>query len=143
MDKSQALKDLQDQLIGQFPKLAGQIDLVSGSYDEMASKIQGVIDKKNELAKSDINVAYNKMKAAEEKEKDVEYGDGVNKVGMFGYKSIDYEVKQDKRVKDIFQGVAKELENVDFTDRDLSPEYEVIIGGDGEIKGLRGVGQGV
>ena len=134
VNKSQALKDLQDKLISQFPDLSGQIDLVSGSYNEMANEIQGVIDKTNDLSKSDATAAYNKMKAAEEKEKEIEYAEGINKEGAFGYKAIDYSVKQDKRVKEIFKSVAAELGNVDFTQYELSPNYDFVISGDTEEK---------
>lgn len=51
VDRSQALKDLQDQLIAQFPELAGKIDLVNGSYAAMCGELQNVIDKTEEAYK--------------------------------------------------------------------------------------------
>lgn len=66
IDSSQELKDLQDQLITQFPELAGQIDLVNGKYDEMSGKLQGVIDKTSKAYKVQAEGSMNAKKKAEE-----------------------------------------------------------------------------
>lgn len=68
VDRSQALKDLQDQLIRQFPELADQIDLVNGSYDDMCDKIQGVIDKTSKAYKVQAEANLNAKKKIERSE---------------------------------------------------------------------------
>ena len=107
-EKSQDLKDLQDLLISQFPELKGQIDLVTGAYNEQAGAIQNVIDKQNEAARNDAIAAYNEMNAAEEKEKNLTI---TGKSHEYGSK---YKALEDNRVKKIIEEVAKEYENVNF-----------------------------
>ena len=67
VDKSRALKELQDQLIHQFPELAGKIDLVNGSYDNMCGRLQNVIDKTSEAYRISAEGSWN---AAKKKERD-------------------------------------------------------------------------
>lgn len=67
IDRSQALKDLQDQLIQQFPELAGKIDLVNGSYAAMCGELQNVIDKTTEAYKIS---AKGNMLSLEKRERD-------------------------------------------------------------------------
>lgn len=64
-EKEQDLKALQDELIAQYPDLKGQIDLVTGAYKDQAAAIQGVIDKQNENAKTDADIAYKDMEIHE------------------------------------------------------------------------------
>lgn len=65
VDKTKSLKDIQDQLIQQFPDLAGKIDLVNGKYDEMSGRLQDVIDKTSETYRIQLNADLNKRKLAE------------------------------------------------------------------------------
>lgn len=48
VDRTQALKDVQEQLRAQFPGLAEQIDLVKDSYADVVDVLQSVIDKTSE-----------------------------------------------------------------------------------------------
>lgn len=67
VDRSQDLKDLQDQLIKQFPELAGKIDLVNGSYAAMCDELQNVIDKTTEAYKIS---AEGSVRSLEKRERD-------------------------------------------------------------------------
>lgn len=67
VDRTKALKDMQDRLIEQFPELADQIDLVNGEYDEMCGKLQDVIDKTSEAYKIQMEGSLNAAKNAEDK----------------------------------------------------------------------------
>lgn len=65
VDRTKALKDMQDRLIEQFPELADQIDLVNGEYDEMCGKLQDVIDKNSEAYKISAEGSLNSKKKKE------------------------------------------------------------------------------
>lgn len=65
VDRTKALKDMQDRLIEQFPELADQIDLVNGEYGEMCGKLQDVIDKNSEAYKISAEGSLNSKKKKE------------------------------------------------------------------------------
>lgn len=48
IDKTEALKKIQDQLLDQFPELAGKINLVKDSYNDVVDALDNVIDKTSE-----------------------------------------------------------------------------------------------
>lgn len=68
VDRTKALKDMQDRLIEQFPELADQIDLVNGEYGEMCGKLQDVIDKTSKAYKVQAEANLNAKKKIERSE---------------------------------------------------------------------------
>lgn len=68
VDRTKALKDMQERLIEQFPELADQIDLVNGEYGEMCGKLQDVIDKTSKAYKVQAEANLNAKKKIERSE---------------------------------------------------------------------------
>lgn len=65
VDRTTALTEIQERLKDQFPKLAEQIDLVNGKYDEMSGKLQDAIDKTSEAYKISAEGSLNSKKKNE------------------------------------------------------------------------------
>ncbi len=63
-EKGLELKDLQEQLISQYPDLAKQINFATGAYEEQAEAIQKVIDKQNKYAEDEARLAFSKAQTA-------------------------------------------------------------------------------
>jgi len=63
-EKGLELKDLQEQLISQYPDLAGRINLATGAYEEQAEAIQRVIDKQSKYAEDEARLAFSKAQTA-------------------------------------------------------------------------------
>lgn len=63
-EKGLKLKDLQEQLISQYPDLAGRINLATGAYEEQARAIQRVIDKQSKYAEDEARLAFSKAQTA-------------------------------------------------------------------------------
>lgn len=63
-EKGLELKDLQEQLISQYPDLAEQINFATGAYEEQAEAIQKVIDKQNKYAEDEARLAFSKAQTA-------------------------------------------------------------------------------
>lgn len=63
-EKGLELKDLQEQLISQYPDLAGRINLATGAYEEQAGAIQRVIDKQSKYAEDEARLAFSKAQTA-------------------------------------------------------------------------------
>ncbi len=103
-EKGLELKDLQEQLISQYPDLAEQINFATGAYEEQAEAIQRVIDASNEAAKSDATIAYNKMQEAEKLEEDK----------RDRRLSENHSALRDERIEAIIKEVASENENVTY-----------------------------
>lgn len=63
--KTEILKSLQDELISQYPDLAGQVDLVTGSYEEQAAALDRLIASNDSLSKAQAEAALSDALAAE------------------------------------------------------------------------------
>ncbi len=67
VDKTEALKNIQDQLISQCPELAGKIDLVKDSYNDVVSALDNVIDKTSEAYRITAETAATALEKQERK----------------------------------------------------------------------------
>ena len=64
-DKTADLKTLQNELISQFPELKGQIDLVTGAYNDMADALADVSQRAKDAALYDAKTALEQARKAE------------------------------------------------------------------------------
>lgn len=64
-EKTEQLKNIQDQLISQYPELANQIDLVNGKYYDTVTALQAVIDKTSEAYKIQAEASMNALEKQE------------------------------------------------------------------------------
>lgn len=69
-EKTAELRDLQNELIEQFPDLAGKIGLVSDAYDDVAESIQKAIDEQDKYAGQYADQA---LAIAKDEQKQYEY----------------------------------------------------------------------
>lgn len=142
-EKTDELQQLQDTLISQFPELKNQIDLVTGSYNDMADAIRRNNDELIENAKSEANVEYNKQQKLKEAEEKIVYSDySHNKNLQIPFVKRDTytdrsQVLQDKRVEEIFNTLSKEYENLSLNyvkTPGYYTDYSISISGDSSEK---------
>lgn len=101
-EKGLKLKDLQKQLISQYPDLAGRINLATGAYEEQAKAIQRVIDEQNEYALDQAEISLNKAYELEDIERGRTFEAGAVEFNSFNNddvrKTIEEIAKKNKNI---------------------------------------------
>lgn len=101
-EKGLELKDLQEQLISQYPDLAGRINLATGAYEEQAEAIRKVIDEQNEYALDQAEISLNKANELEDIERGRTFEAGAVEFNSFNNddvrKTIEEIAKKNKNI---------------------------------------------
>ena len=101
-EKGLKLKDLQEQLISQYPDLAGRINLATGAYEEQAEAIRKVIDEQNEYALDQAEISLNKANELEDIERGRTFEAGAVEFNSFNNddvrKTIEEIAKNNKNI---------------------------------------------
>lgn len=101
-EKGLELKDLQEQLISQYPDLAEQINFATGAYEEQAEAIRKVIDEQNEYALDQAEISLNKANELEDIERGRTFEAGAVEFNSFNNddvrKTIEEIAKNNKNI---------------------------------------------
>ncbi len=128
------LEEIQNTLINTYDAEAGKLDLINGKYSEQLGLITQIADKKYEDAKRDATVTYNKYLELEKLEKDIIYSRSSHEMDGFLTYSYRAMALRDSQVRDLFEKLSKENENISFDKEAVSlggyDDYKISVSGD-------------
>ena len=115
-DKGLALKDLQEQLISQYPDLAGKINLATGAYNEQAKAIQECIDKQSKYAEDLARQAFSDAQTA----LNLDY---ESRITFDDYSNSGLTAQQKQELRDFITSNTKTFTEKDAVNFDFEGDY--------------------
>lgn len=115
-DKGLELKDLQEQLISQYPDLAGRINLATGAYNEQATAIQTCIDKQSKYAEDLARQAFSDAQTA----LNLDY---ESRITFDDYNNSGLTAQQKQELRDFITSNTKTFTEKDTVNFDFEGDY--------------------